>query len=311
MLGSGSCVFTDIDHYEAALPADVNLLPTIPSHFRSRLTWVELPHLHVLHGREASPRLAFVKLPVLSATVIFPTHRTSSLICDGMRLEFGDAIFHSRGEHFYQRTAADCSWGAICLAPESLRIYGRILTDEEVAPPAFGQILRLAPGDRRRLLQLHAQARRIAEAEPDTLAHPEVARALDQDLIWALVIALRNGRPTAEPEESRCCRAILNELEEALIGCADRARLPEVCRALGVSARTFRACCSRVLGMSAGRFLLLRRLRHVSRALRHAGPEPKAIAEITSRHGFSGPGHFAAAYRRAFGEVPSQLSLQD
>lgn len=233
----------------------------------------------------------------------------SSLICDGMRLEFGDAIFHSQGEHFHQLTTAACSWGAICLSPDSLCTYGQILTDEEIAPPAFGEVLRLAPGDRRRLLQLHAQATRIAEAELDTLAHSEVARALDQDLIWALVIALRNGRPSAEPKESRRCRTILTEFEDALIGRIDRARVPEMCRTLGVPAPALRACCSRVLGMSAGRYLLLHRLRHVSRALRHAASEPKAIAEITTRYGFSEPGHFAAAYRRAFGEVPRQCSL--
>ncbi|HME25333.1 MAG TPA: helix-turn-helix domain-containing protein, partial [Acetobacteraceae bacterium] len=82
-------------------------------------------------------------------------------------------------------------------------------------------------------------------------------------------------------DEGRRCRDILNELEDALAGSAELARVPDVCRALGVSARTLRACCSRVLGMSAGRYMLLHRLRQVCRALRQAEPEPKAIAEIT------------------------------
>jgi|SRR5271165_5742774 len=76
------------------------------------------------------------------------------------------------------------------------------------------------------------------------------------------------------------------------------------------TARTRRACCSRVLGMSAGRYLLLDRLPNVSRALRHAAPEPKAIAEIANRSGFSEPGLFAAVYRRAFGETPWPCSLE-
>ena len=310
MLGSGSSVFTDIDEYEAALPTNVNLLSTISNCFRARLTWVELPHLHLLHAHEAAPRLAFVKLPMRSITVIFPTHRTSSLICNGIRLELGDAIFHSRGERFHQRTTAACSWGAICLSPDALRNYGRILTDEEIAAPSLGEVLQLAPGDRQRLLQLHARAVRIAETVSDTIAHPEVARALDQDLIWALVTALQQGNSSADLGEGRRCRDILNELEDALAGSAELARVPDVCRALGVSARTLRACCSRVLGMSAGRYMLLHRLRQVCRALRQAEPEPKAIAEITYRYGFSEPRHFAAAYRQAFGETPWRQSLQ-
>lgn len=308
MLGSGSCAFAEMDQYEVALPADVSLLPAMPNQFHARLTWADLPHLHLLHAREAAPRLAFVKLPARHTAVIFPTHPTSSLICDGARLEFGDAMFHSQGKHFHQRTTAACSWGAVCLKPISLRTYSRILMDEESAPPAGGQVLRLAPGDRRRLLQLHAQAARIAQTQPDTATHPEVARALDQDLIWVLVAALRHGHPSAEPAESQCCRTILNELAEALLGCADRARVPEVCRILGVPVTTLRVCCSRVLGMTAGRYILLHRLRHVSRALRHAPSEPKAIAEITSRYGFSGPGHFASAYRRTFGKTHWQFS---
>jgi AraC-like DNA-binding protein len=308
MLGSGSSVFANMDEYEVALPTDVNLLSTLSNHFRARLTWVGLPHLHLLYAQEAAPRLAFVKLSVRSITVIFPTQRTSPLICNGIRLELGDAMFHSRGERFHQRTTAACSWGAICVSPDVLRAYGRILTDEGITPPAFGQVLHLASGDRQRLLQLHARAVRIAETVSDTIAHREVARALDQDLIWALVTALQHGNPFADWGEGLRCHDVLNELEEALVGSADLMSVPDVCRALGISTRMLRACCSRVLGMSAGRYMLLHRLRQVCRALRHAKPEPKAIAEITYRYGFSEPRHFAAAYHRAFGETPWRRS---
>lgn len=40
---------------------------------------------------------------------------------------------------------------------------------------------------------LHVDARRLAEKKPELIAHPGVARALEQDLIYALVACLTAG----------------------------------------------------------------------------------------------------------------------
>ena len=54
------------------------------------------------------------------------------------------------------------------------------------APPV-GEIIRPSRGDRQHLLRLHAQAGRIAETDLNRIVNPAVIRALEQDLIWALI----------------------------------------------------------------------------------------------------------------------------
>jgi len=57
--------------------------------------------------------------------------------------------------------------------------------------------------------------------------------------------------------------------------------------------------------MSPIRYLLLRRLREVRRALRDADPNMAKVAEIAQRFGFWELGRFAGRYRATFGESPS------
>ena len=140
-------------------------------------------------------------------------------------------------------------------------------------PALFGQILRPHPVEWRRLLRLHAEAMRIAETRLSHVGHPEVARALEQDLIWALVSCLT----TAEPRDysaARCRRIkLLLRFEEVLMACPGRPlHVSQVCEVIGVSERTLRICCLQLLGMGPGRYLRLRRLKQASMASECADP---------------------------------------
>jgi hypothetical protein len=186
MLGSGSSVFTATEDFLASLPLLLDLVVQ-PGQFRARLTWVELPHLHLLRAREALPRIGHVASPRDRVLAVFPMRRASALVCDGATLQYGDMMIYTQGERFSQTTTAATLWGAIWLKCSTLMDHGRVLRGPKLVIPPSGSVLRPAPADWRELLQLHAQAARIAETQLDNITHPEVARALEQDLIWALV----------------------------------------------------------------------------------------------------------------------------
>ena len=58
--------------------------------------------------------------------------------------------------------------------------------------------------------------------------------------------------------------------------------------------------------MSPKRCLLAARLEGVRRALSDAGTGPTTVTGVATDHGFYELGRFAATYREAFGETPSE-----
>ena len=81
-------------------------------------------------------------------------------------------------------------------------------------------------------------------------------------------------------------------------------RMAEICELIGVTERTLQSYCAKFLGISPRRYLLLRRLKQMRRALRDADPAA-TVADLAQQHGFTELGRFAAVYRREFGEMPS------
>jgi AraC-like DNA-binding protein len=304
---SGTFAFSDPDDFRANLrKAGIEILLTVSGDFKSRLIHLELPHLRLLYIWEERPRIAYVSLARKLVFVTFAAQPDRSVLWGGVPLQRGDFVLHSQGEHMHQRTSAACHWAAISQTPEHLAACGKALTGDDLAPPPAGHVLRLSPSAGAQVRQLHADARRLVEEKPELIAHPEVARALEQDLIYALVTCLTAGahRQHVTPRHRRA--HIMRQFEEALAAHSDRVpHLPDLCRAIGVPERTLRACCAEFLGMSPIRYLRLRRLGMVRAALRHADSATANVSDIARRHGFLELGRFAAQYRAVFGEAPS------
>jgi len=81
-------------------------------------------------------------------------------------------------------------WGGVAIDGMVLAAATRALLGREIVAAAPACILRPAPEALREIRHLHGQACRLARHRPALLARPEVARALEQDLIHALVWAL-------------------------------------------------------------------------------------------------------------------------
>ena len=79
-----------------------------------------------------------------------------------------------------------------------------------------------------------------------------------------------------------------------------------LCRLVGLSERGLRNAFYDVYGMSPKRWMLAQRLQRVRFALEHAGGASNTVTSIATNHGFYELGRFAAAYKAAFGEAPSE-----
>ena len=80
-------------------------------------------------------------------------------------------------------------------------------------------------------------------------------------------------------------------------------RIPDLSRAIGVEPRQLRRACQAILGVTPVSHLHTLRLSEVRRAPDGAA---STITEVASRFGFHELGRFAATYRAAFGEHPSE-----
>jgi transcriptional regulator GlxA family with amidase domain len=157
-----------------------------------------------------------------------------------------------------------------------------------------------------RLLKLHWAIGRLAHDTPDLLELPEVVRALENELVHVMIRSLADAVNTKAGPRGHRHDAVIARFEDFLAANPDRPLyLTEICGAIGVAERTLRAACEQHLGMGPIRFLTLRRMHLVRRALLRADPLRSTVTSIVTDHGFWELGRFSVAYRTLFGESPS------
>ena len=307
MPGSGTRTFPDSDLYEAGLrQAGIESVIISQADFKARVTWAELHHLQLLRCEESLPRVGYLTMSPRLASISFPENSGPLPKWRGTELRAGDVMFHSLGERLHQATQGPSIWSLITIDPVQLDDYSRALFEKPLAPPADGLVLRPSARDAARLRRLHMRACRLAETKPKILAHPEVAREIEQELMYALVTCLTGAKVDTEGAVERHHALALIRFEGVLAEHLSRPlHMAELGELTGVSARTLRSCCAEFLGISATRYVLLRRLKQARTALREADPATVSVAEIARACGFTQLGRFAGLYQTAFGETPS------
>jgi AraC-like DNA-binding protein len=158
---------------------------------------------------------------------------------------------------------------------------------------------------------MHKSIGQLAQNTPGILALPEVSRAFENELVRILVRCLAEGHSVEPTAGGRRHDTILTRFEEFLEANPDRPLyLTEICAAIGAAERTLRASCEEHLGMGPIRYLTLRRMHLVRRALLHSDPSKSTVTQIVTDHGFWELGRFSVAYRALFGESPSDTLRQ-
>ena len=307
MPGGGTHTFLEPDHYEASLrQAQIEAVIVPRGKFRASLTWAGLHHLQVLRCGEDSPHVAYLQLAPSLAFVTFPADSGPFPVWRGREMQAGEIMVHGRGERLHQSTSGPAVWNVIAIDPAQLERYARAFLGTPFSLPAEGRTLqpsrRLATG----LGRLHGRICRLAQTKPKILSHCEVARAIEQSLIQALVTCLTIARARTDGYAKRHHARIMVRFEEVLAEHLSRPlQMPELCELILVSDRTLRSCCAEFLGMTPTQYVLLRRLEEVRRALRDADSDIVSVGEVAHRFGFTELGRFAGRYRATFGDTPS------
>jgi methylphosphotriester-DNA--protein-cysteine methyltransferase len=125
-----------------------------------------------------------------------------------------------------------------------------------------------------RLRRLHAAAVQLAETAPEIIANPDAASGLEQALGEAMASCLETGDPADMRVAHRHHAMVMRRLEEMLRAETEGPLyMADLCKAVGCSPQTLRACCREHLGMSPNVICCCGEC--TSRGERSAGQTPK------------------------------------
>jgi AraC-like DNA-binding protein len=237
-------------------------------------------------GDESLPRILKFASSGQRSAMLFVTGPGQTYL-SGLELSQNDIIAWGLGSPRHLRSSAAIRWGVISLPEQDLVAVGSAIIGRELHAPSFAHRISPPAPLLSRLRNLHEAAGHLAKTAPDILAKPEVARAMEQALVEAMVSCLASGNPVDQRSAYRHHTRVMQRLEQALQADTEGPLyMAELSAAVGVSYRTLHDCCREHLGMSPKRYLWLRRMNLARRALRRADPERTSVTEIATNYGF-------------------------
>jgi len=299
--------FTDPSEYQAAIGragSDSKTVIEAAGSYQSELVLVDLDHVGVYQGRISLPRITHAAGQRNQCRVIFATAETlSPETFNGIEVAKSDLTYCAPDSEFVARASPGC-WGGVTVPPAILCSASRALVGYEITAYKVSQLIPTLTPLMARLHNLHAVVTQLATTVPDILAHSEVSRAIEQELLRALVGCLADSAAIRKPNSNR--QNIMQRFHQVLEANQDAPLyLAEICTAVGVTARTLHLVCTDYLRMSPHQYLLVRRMNLVRQALTLADPASTTVTSVANDYGFAELGRFSVKYRALFGESPS------
>jgi AraC-like DNA-binding protein len=313
MPSSAVRIFTDPDEYATSVRAGtVKLIVAERGNFNAKLVRIDLHRLWMQRFSENLARIVDTTSHVGGRIYLFFRVRPGPrLTLAGIEMHPSFIVRYSSTTDYYQQSSGAAEFATMSLPLADLATIGDGVAGVDLTSvPGDPRLVTPPPAPMQRLQRLHAAAGHLAEHAPEIIANPHAARGLEQALVGAMFECLGGGQERestiAQGQHAivmRRFRRVLEENpEEALF-------IPEICKAIGVAGRTLRLCCQEHLGMSPKRYLLLRRMNLVRRALHRGTADLTNVTDVATRYGFWQLGRFAVEYRALFGESPS-VTLQ-
>ena len=300
--------YTDPDAYFADIRnLEIEGLVVQRGSFRAESTHIDLHRLQMYRSAETLPRIMKVTPSGRRTGFVFATDPGQP----AMRInaiEIADDQISKTGLswEWHLRSAGPCRWGSMSLTPGDLAAAGEAIVGFELVPATFAHRLTPPAPVLSRLRKLHEAAGHLAQTAPDILANPEVARAIEQALVEAMVFCLAGTSFEDAHNVQRHRARIIRRLEGVLSANPEEPLyMAELSAQVGASYWTLRDCCLEYFGMSPKRYLWLRRMNLARRALQRADAEKTTVTKIATNYGFWELGRFSVAYRSLFGESPS------
>jgi AraC family ethanolamine operon transcriptional activator len=222
----------------------------------------------------------------------------------GRRADERTLLSYAPGAEHVGRSSGAMTWMTIHYRPATLERQ-QLALGLPVSPIVTGS-LDPRPEQVTALRRAAARAFEVA-SDPNALESAPVRRALEESILNAAAHATTRAPVRADAAPSSRERAVRRALDVLAARAREPLYLADLCEAASVSERTLRNAFYEFYGLSPIRFLHVRRMGLVRRALREADPARDHVSPIAARHGFTNLGRFAVEFRRLFGVSPSQV----
>ncbi len=298
--------------WEAAMRpiADVRVQEVLGRRFSADLQLFELPRTSVFRLRLPSARVivpecsGFVGVTIVSSGQI----RTASPR-RGSQWETGTALVINHDDYKYDFTSDEhLDSMAICFQKPLLleyaqKFHGR--NDARLEQATADSILDSNAGACfvRYARFVWGELNRGGAFLQSPLATEEI-----EDSLWALLLsAVQGERRENDHQGSGGYATYVKPAEEFILGHLDTPiRVTDIAAAVGISVPTLNRAFRKCHGMGPKAFVKRRRLDRVRSELLRADPRATTVTAIAAKHAFWHMSQFAADYKRAFGEAPSE-----
>lgn len=299
-------VFDDFDEFAATIrdsDQKITLQNFIQPHWS--IQHLDAAGIHIQKADEGSGDITVGCIRPDGYVFIFPIGNAGLHSVNGVTLQAASVAILEPGCDYCFSTSADHEWGSVFIPTEMLTLG----PDQPAGKCRLIQSS-MGPVHANHVQQYLALVRRILDSAlhcPDVVSSGAIGDALldlremsSRFLGEGAAPASKAGRPPIPREE------IIRRIRLALESHENLPLSPrELAQAADVSERTLRDVFQHYFRVSAGRYLQLRQLQQVHRALRNAEPGSVLVSEVMVQCGVWEFGRFAHRYREAFGELPS------
>jgi AraC-like DNA-binding protein len=288
---------------------DAEFIQRTSGAFKGDFTFLRLDNSTLQFGYNNLPYIGRGASRIDRAGFLMRPDVNGEWIWRGTPLHPHSIIFMARGAEFQDVVPGNSTWAFLSFERELMESAIGALTGAQISLPQHGCRLYLpvhGPFD-----DLQFALRTLLNAvhtDPALLQVDGARHGVEQTILQTLALALGSAsrvRPQTYASNTR--QGVMRLVEASLEARqGETVYLADLCAAGGVSERTLRTVFQETYGFSPVRYLKLRRLHQVRRALRRADSESNTVQAVAQSHGIWHLGRFAVEYRELFGESPRE-----
>jgi len=267
----------------------------------------QLPGTRVQLGRLGSGNIVEGESWADTYVIYLPLSDTCEYLASGAVIEKDAFAILEPGSDCCLSTKFEHDWCSIFIPADKLNCHpgleeGRAASDAMICR-ATRPSRTLADRFRTSVHQILSAASRYPEFESSLAANVASAHLME---LGSTIVGCDNERETPLVGRPKLPRSEIIRRAEKILEERDHVSVRELATAAQVPERTLRKAFKEFFGVGPARYLQLRNLHTIYRALRKAEPDETSVSQVFMEHGEWEFGRVAGRYRQLFGDLPSE-----